>query len=108
MSTPEAIIGHYIDVKGTRTFYDEIGEGKPLVCVHTAGASSLEYHLALPLYASQGFHVFALICLGTLGVILLIGPSIVAFISTRSLSMSLYWLSDCTLQLLQVALLGVT
>ncbi|MGY8844363.1 MAG: alpha/beta fold hydrolase [Gammaproteobacteria bacterium] len=60
MSTPEAITGHYIDVKGTRTFYDEIGDGKPLVCVHTAGASSLEYHLALPLYASQGFHVFAL------------------------------------------------
>ena len=39
MSTPEAITGHYIDVKGTRTFYDEIGDGKPLVCVHTAGAS---------------------------------------------------------------------
>ncbi len=60
MATPENITGHYINVNGTRTFYDEIGEGIPLVCIHTAGASSLEYHYILPLYAELGFHAYAL------------------------------------------------
>lgn len=60
MATPEDIHGHYLKVKGTRTFYDEIGEGKALVCIHTAGASSLEYQYILPLYAEQGFHAYAL------------------------------------------------
>jgi pimeloyl-ACP methyl ester carboxylesterase len=60
MATPEDIRGHYIKVAGTRTFYDEIGTGQPLVCIHTAGACSLEYQYALPLYAEHGFHAFAL------------------------------------------------
>ncbi len=60
MATPEDIRGHYIKVNGTRTFFDEIGEGQPLVCIHTAGACSLEYQYVLPLYAEQGFHAFAL------------------------------------------------
>ena len=60
MSTPEDIRGHYVKVDGTRTFYDEIGAGQPLICVHTAGASSLEYQYILPLYAEQGFHAYAL------------------------------------------------
>lgn len=60
MATPEDIRGHYLKVNGTRTFYDEIGAGVPLVCIHTAGASSLEYQYILPLYAEQGFHAFAL------------------------------------------------
>ena len=60
MSTPEDIRGHYVRVNGTRTFYDEIGAGQPLICVHTAGASSLEYQYILPLYAEQGFHAYAL------------------------------------------------
>ena len=61
MATSEDIRGHYVKVKGTRTFYDEIGDGGvPLVCIHTAGASSLEYQYILPLYAEQGFHAYAL------------------------------------------------
>ncbi|MEQ8659530.1 MAG: alpha/beta hydrolase [Gammaproteobacteria bacterium] len=60
MATPEDITGHYIRVNGTRTFYDELGAGRPLVCIHTAGASSLEYHYILPLYAERGFHAYAL------------------------------------------------
>lgn len=60
MATPEDITGRYIDVNGTRTFYDECGDGRPLVCVHTAGASSLEYRYILPLYAAAGFHAYAL------------------------------------------------
>lgn len=60
MATPEDIRGNYIKVNGTRTFYDDIGDGQPLVCVHTAGASSLEYQYILPLYAELGFHAYAL------------------------------------------------
>lgn len=60
MATPEDILGHYVKVDGTRTFYDEIGEGQPIVCVHTAGASSLEYQYILPLFAKAGFHAVAL------------------------------------------------
>jgi len=62
MTQPEDIIGRYINVAGTRTFYDELGpeDGKPLVCIHTAGASSLEYHYILPLYAAHGFRAYAL------------------------------------------------
>ena len=60
MSTPQDIRGHYVKVNGTRTFYDEIGEGQPIVCVHTAGASSLEYQYILPLFAEAGFHAYAL------------------------------------------------
>jgi len=60
MATPEDIRGNYIKVKGTRTFYDDIGEGQPIVCVHTAGASSLEYQYILPMFAERGFHAYAL------------------------------------------------
>lgn len=60
MANSEDIHGHYIKVGGTRTFYDEIGEGTPLVCIHTAGACSLEYQYILPLYAEHGFHAYAL------------------------------------------------
>ncbi len=60
MATPEDIRGHYVKVKGTRTFYDEIGDGQPIVCVHTAGANSLEYQYILPLLAERGFHAYAL------------------------------------------------
>lgn len=60
MLTPEDIRGHYVKVKGTRTFYDELGEGQPIVCIHTAGASSLEYQYILPLLAERGFHAYAL------------------------------------------------
>ncbi|MBL6750304.1 MAG: alpha/beta hydrolase [Nevskia sp.] len=59
MATPEDIRGHYVKVNGTRTFYDELGEGRPIVCVHTAGASSLEYQYLLPLLAKSGFHAYA-------------------------------------------------
>jgi pimeloyl-ACP methyl ester carboxylesterase len=60
MATPEDINGHYVKVNGTRTFYDEIGDGQPIVCVHTAGACSLEYTYILPLFAELGFHAYAL------------------------------------------------
>ena len=60
MASTEDIRGHYVKVNGTRTFYDEIGEGYPIVCVHTAGACSLEYTYLLPLLAERGFHAYAM------------------------------------------------
>lgn len=59
MATPEDISGHYVKVGGTRTFYDELGAGQPIICIHTAGACSLEYQYMLPLLAERGFHAYA-------------------------------------------------
>ncbi len=58
MNTHE-ITGHYIQVTGTETFYDETGEGTPIVCIHTAGANSLEYRYLLPLLAARGYRAIA-------------------------------------------------
>ncbi|MQA01269.1 MAG: alpha/beta fold hydrolase [Streptosporangiales bacterium] len=54
------ITGHYIDVDGTLTFYDELGDGPAIVCVHTAGASSLEYRYLLAELADRGYRAIAL------------------------------------------------
>ena len=39
-------------IDGTRTYYDECGEGMPFIGVHTAGADAREYQYLLPLMAS--------------------------------------------------------
>jgi pimeloyl-ACP methyl ester carboxylesterase len=59
MSAVEEITGHYTSIDGTRTFYDERGEGTPIVCVHTAGADSREYQYLLPLLAQRGYRALA-------------------------------------------------
>ena len=59
MSAAE-IVGRYARVDGNRTFYDECGEGTPVVCVHTAGADSREYQYLLPLLAGRGYRGLAL------------------------------------------------
>lgn len=56
----EDITGRYVSVDGTLTFYDEIGTGPSVVCVHTAGASSLEYRYLLPELADRGYRAVAL------------------------------------------------
>lgn len=55
----EDIVGRYVRVNGTRMFYDEIGEGTPIICIHTAGASSLMWQYILPLLAERGFRAIA-------------------------------------------------
>ena len=37
------ITGHYLMIDGTRTYYEECGEGIPLVCIHSAGSCTLLY-----------------------------------------------------------------
>jgi pimeloyl-ACP methyl ester carboxylesterase len=54
------IIGHYVVVEGTRIYYDECGSGIPLICIHTAGASSLEWYEFLPIMAKNGFRTIAI------------------------------------------------
>jgi pimeloyl-ACP methyl ester carboxylesterase len=60
MATLEPITGHYVSIDGTRTFFDECGEGTPFVGVHTAGADSREYQYLLPLLAERGYRAMAL------------------------------------------------
>ena len=64
MASTEDIRGHYVKVNATRIFYDEIGEGYPIVCVHTAGSCSLEYTYLLPLLAERGL---SRLCAGSSG-----------------------------------------
>jgi pimeloyl-ACP methyl ester carboxylesterase len=59
METLEDVTGHYVSVAGTRTFFDEIGAGTPIVCVHTAGSDSREYRYLLPLLARSGLRAIA-------------------------------------------------
>lgn len=54
------ITGHYAIVDGTRIYYEECGEGTPLVCIHTAGACSIEYYQFLPEMAKRGFRAIAI------------------------------------------------
>jgi pimeloyl-ACP methyl ester carboxylesterase len=59
MTDSEDIIGRYVKVNGTRMFYDEVGSGTPIICIHTAGASSLLYRYLLPILADNGFRAIA-------------------------------------------------
>ena len=53
------ITGHYAEVQGARAFYDECGEGIPLVCIHMGGACSLQWRHFLPLMAERGVRAIA-------------------------------------------------
>lgn len=55
----EDIVGRYVRVDGTRVHYDELGEGTPIVLIHTLFACSLEYTRLMPLLAERGFHAIA-------------------------------------------------
>jgi len=54
------IQGRFVVVEGARIYYEEVGRGVPLVCIHTAGACSLEYYRFLPLMADHGLRAIAL------------------------------------------------
>ncbi|WP_299269611.1 alpha/beta fold hydrolase [Halorientalis sp.] len=53
------LTGHYVDVDGTRIYYEETGQGPPFFCIHTAGACSIEYYELLPLIADAGYRAIA-------------------------------------------------
>lgn len=58
-ATPEQITGHYVEVDGTRAYFERCGEGIPFICIHTAGTDGREFRHNLPYLASRGFAVHA-------------------------------------------------
>ncbi|HET6501752.1 MAG TPA: alpha/beta hydrolase [Amycolatopsis sp.] len=36
-------VGRYVEVGGLRTYYEEAGQGRPIVCIHAAGQDTLMY-----------------------------------------------------------------
>lgn len=53
------IVGRYVMVNGTRTYYEEAGEGLPIVCLHAASQDSLMYRHVLDGLSDQ-YRVIAL------------------------------------------------
>lgn len=56
----DCITGHYIQVDAYWAHYDTIGEGKPVVLLPMAGASSLEYRWVLEYFRGKRYQVIAL------------------------------------------------
>lgn len=56
-----AIRGRYLTVEGHRLFLDESGPGErgTVLCVHTAGMSSLEWRFFLPYFGRLGYRALA-------------------------------------------------
>ena len=64
MQKIEPVTGRYVHLtvngKGYRTYFEENGDGPPLVCLHTAGADSMEYrHLLNDPEITKRFRVIA-------------------------------------------------
>ena len=54
------ITGHYKIIDGTRIYYESCGNGIPFVCIHTAGACSMEFHEFMSIMATKGFRAIAI------------------------------------------------
>ena len=64
MNTIEPITGRYLHIqlegRDYRTYFEENGEGTPLVCLHTAGADSMEFrHLMTDVEITARYRVIA-------------------------------------------------
>jgi pimeloyl-ACP methyl ester carboxylesterase len=64
MAYVEPLVGHYLNVQvndtGYRVYFEEAGQGIPLLCLHTAGADSRQYrHLFNDAAITRRFHVIA-------------------------------------------------
>jgi pimeloyl-ACP methyl ester carboxylesterase len=55
----EDIIGRYVEVRGTRTYYESCGDGPSFICVHSAGTDSRLFRHTLPAMAEMGFRAIA-------------------------------------------------
>ena len=70
MNTHDPIVGRYVYVqcegKTYRTYYEEHGEGIPLVCLHTAGTDGRQYrHQLCDPEITANFRVIGSTCRGT-------------------------------------------
>jgi pimeloyl-ACP methyl ester carboxylesterase len=54
------IVGRYVVVGGHRLYYEAIGEGQPVVCIHSAGHTALQWRFALPHFSERGYRAIAL------------------------------------------------
>ncbi|AKA08494.1 hypothetical protein SAZ_05450 [Streptomyces noursei ZPM] len=59
MTVFEPITGRYVAVNGARTYFDEAGEGIPIVCIHPGATDSRIYRHLLPLLAERGYRAIA-------------------------------------------------
>lgn len=49
--------GRYVEVQGIRSFVEDWGSGQPVLCIHTAGQSGVQYRHAAPALAALGYRV---------------------------------------------------
>ena len=60
MASYEPIVGRYVTVNDCRVFFEEAGQGIPLLCLHTAGADSRQWrHLLNDPQVTARFRVIA-------------------------------------------------
>lgn len=57
MSTVTELRARYLEVGGVLTFIEDWGEGIPVICIHTAGQSGVQYRHAAPELAARGYRV---------------------------------------------------
>ena len=43
----EPIVGRYTQINGNRIYFEEAGQGIPLLCLHTAGSDGRQYRAVL-------------------------------------------------------------
>jgi pimeloyl-ACP methyl ester carboxylesterase len=55
----EDIVGRYVEVRGTRTYYESCGDGPAFICVHSAGTDSRLFRHTLPAMGRLGFRAIA-------------------------------------------------
>jgi pimeloyl-ACP methyl ester carboxylesterase len=53
MKTRADILGHYVDVRGVRTYVERCGSGQTLLCLHTAGRDARQWHWLMQELASD-------------------------------------------------------
>jgi pimeloyl-ACP methyl ester carboxylesterase len=47
----------YLQVDGALAFVEQWGEGRPVLCIHTAGQSGVQWRTVAPALAQRGYHV---------------------------------------------------
>lgn len=57
MSGVTQLRAHYVEVDGILTFVEDWGTGVPILCVHTAGQSGVQYRHVAPQLAALGYRV---------------------------------------------------
>jgi pimeloyl-ACP methyl ester carboxylesterase len=55
----EEITGHYIEINDIKTYYEVIGVGKSILCLHTAGRDCRQWHFLMEYFAPR-YQVIAL------------------------------------------------